>query len=59
MSRAYDFTFRKSDDTYETVKVRGYGNTLRSAERSARLSLRDMGKDPTKFFRVGTGEFVR
>jgi len=59
MSRQYEFTFHKDDETFETVTALGYGNTLRSAERSARGRLRDLGKDPKRFYRVGVGRFIK
>lgn len=56
MSRVYAITFRGPND--EIVEVNGYGNTRRSAERSARSRLRrDHKVDPREWWTV-TGRFV-
>lgn len=52
MARFYEFVFRASGG--EQFTLRGYGNTRSSAERSARLKLRDDRKrDPRKFYTAG------
>lgn len=58
MSRQYEFVFRRLEAPGEWQTCMGYGNTTRSAERSARGKLRSLGKDPQKFATVGPGRFV-
>lgn len=49
MARVYEFTFYGPPGT-EPLVVRGQGNTIRSAERSARHRLQRLhGVDPTKW----------
>ena len=57
MSRCYEFTF-VNPQAGEQFKLRGYGNTRRSAERSARGKLRDKKREPRMFVTVGLARHV-
>ena len=62
MTRSYEFIFVMpptiSKPNGEMFTIRGYGNTRRSAERSARSKLRDKKRDPRMFVTLGPARYI-